>query len=302
MKSLLFFIFSLVLSVFVIVPIHGQTEGVSLKSWLTLGLGVELLEDMDLSVGRQYGLEIEPIDPSFFQDNLSLSYRINRTFGVQAGVTNTQVYLSGGGKKQKLRYYGVINLNQRSGIWRIAHGLRFEQHTAAETRYSSRILYSLTIRPKSTWISKDWRLTPFADFDLYYNLGGNPISQYDERGEKVGKMAPYGFHRARFKLGVSAKPWRNFKLTLYGMYQREFNTPHAIRHFHQINVENPNSGNVSRAFSNYFVVGLSGKIYLRNLFAKSKDRRTGAVKDDWDDTESNSSSPTTVRDGLLTGH
>lgn len=67
MKSLLFFIFSLVLSVFVIVPIHGQTEGVSLKSWLTLGLGVELLEDLDLSVGRQYGLEIEPIAPSFFR-------------------------------------------------------------------------------------------------------------------------------------------------------------------------------------------------------------------------------------------
>ncbi|HFA47878.1 MAG TPA: hypothetical protein ENJ95_02530 [Bacteroidetes bacterium] len=106
------------------------------------------------------------------------------------------------------------------------------------------------------------KLTPFISTQLFQNIGGEPISQYDREGNKTGRFAPEGLHRGRVRTGIYFKPAKYMKVTVFGMFQKEFNTIWSEKNNRNINVKSPKSGKTYRRFNDYFVAGLSAKFYV----------------------------------------
>lgn len=241
-----------------------------LKIWNSVGVRASLTEDLHLYVNQLYGFNSAPLDLSFIQTSVRIQYRFGKHLNLSAGYLSSNSIRKDAPNKRKYRYFGTLSWRSKLDIWRISNGFKFEIHDPKETRYDYRFIYSFYIRPKSNLIAPKIKLTPFFNVQLYYNIGGKPITQYDDEGNKIGRFEPEGFHRVRLKSGFYLKPVKRIKLTFYGMYQKEFNTPRAIKSHRMINIENPVTGNISRPFQNYFVAGMSLRFYLSNSSKRKK--------------------------------
>ena len=63
------------------------------------------------------------------------------------------------------------------------------------------------------------------------------------------------------------------------MHQEEFNTIWALKNHSLINVQNPNTGKISRRFQNYLVVGTSIRIYFPTIIKTKKIKKTNPTKE-----------------------
>ena len=249
-----------------------QENSRPLKAWYSIGVSEKISKKISWGYNRTYGFATSPHGLKYIQNTFSLRIKQGRHMSLSAGYTNTGTM---GGEKtspNKYRYFGAINWRAKKNIWRIYNGLKYEKHSPDERKYAHRLIYSFYIRPKSNLIAPKIKLTPFFNTQLYYNIGGKAISQYDIEGSKIGKSVPNGLHRIRWRTGFYFKPTKRIKLTIYGMAQEEFNTPRARRNHKEINVLNPRTGKTSRRFNNYFVLGMSAKYYLPSFY-KKKNRR-----------------------------
>lgn len=230
------------------------------KTWDALELTLSQNKKFDHKIGY---LKCLNMSDSFHNDFNQLYYQadydINKKFSVRGSFMLTSFPAS---STQTLRGIGRIshrlNLNKKI-IW--TNSLQFEYHSVEETRYRERIIYVTKIGLKKRL--KFLKLSPSISYWLYYNIGGNTIKYYDPSGATFTRNTPNGFHRGRLFVNVNTKINRNFSLSLYYMNQNEFNflTPNNRK----INVINPNTGKIYRAFDTYNVVGLSA-LFDINLY------------------------------------
>ncbi len=251
----------------------AQSSQRPIKIWYSLGVSGKVTDELTINFGRMYSYDTEPYGQGYFQNTVGLYYRSLKHLSFSAGYTQTNILREEKPNLKKNRFYGAVSWKSKWDIWRISNAVKLEKHGSKEKKYNYRVIYSFYVRPRSDLIVPKIRLTPFFSSQFFYNIGGKPISQYDMEGNKLGKFEPNGWHRLRLRTGFYIKPIKHLKLTFYGIYQKEFNTGWAVKNHRQINVQNPKSGNISRAYKNYFVLGVSAKYYLPKIGKLKKERQ-----------------------------
>jgi Protein of unknown function (DUF2490) len=133
------------------------------------------------------------------------------------------------------------------------NSLQVEHNSASETRFRNRVIVStrLGLRKRLELLN----LAPSVSYTLFYNMGGREIQYYDENKQPSVRQSPSGFQRGRFQLNLNSKINKYVSVAAFYMRQDEFNL--LSPQYRQINVVNPNTGRIRRAFDNYNTLGLS---------------------------------------------
>ena len=242
--------------------LKGIAHGQQLKSWDNIGLSVSPSKKLNISVGQTYGFNFSPARLSFIQSGLSINYRIEKKIKVSGYYRHSLGFRSNGEKSHKFRIGGLVSLRKKREKNSISNSLLLEYHGKNETKYRARLIYVFRIQTKSEHFIKSIKLKPFFSTALFYNIGGNPIKIYDDRGNYLGKFVPFGFHRIRLTTGVSYSPIKFVKVSFQLMRQQEFNTDFAKTN--RMNNYDWDKDKIRRPFSNYWMMGIGLKFYIKH--------------------------------------
>jgi hypothetical protein len=252
----------------------AQKPEATLKLWSSVALRANIVHKLSVDLSRMYGFSTMPLSLQFTQTSARLQYSPGSHLTLSASWLVSRAERNNGRGLSKYRYSGLIGWRSKFRIWRAANSVKIEFFDSNETRYDKRVIYSFYIRPKNMKISRATKWAPFFNIRFYYNMGGKAITQYDKEGDKIGNFSPEGVHRARFRMGVYFKLYKTLKVTLQAMYQEEFNTIWSLKQNKKINVRNPNTGKITRRFQNYYVLGVSAKMYISPFKIKSAKQNT----------------------------
>lgn len=231
----------------------GVMQGQTWQSWNSVGVDIGLSEKLTLEAK-----ELVSFDPSnsfstnFMQTSLALNYRINSAFTIEGG--DQLNIIPGSSRPVRNRVYARGTYTWRfSDAIKSTHAMQVEFHGDNEIRYDQRVIFINGISTRNRLTALNIR--PSLSYWLYYNIGGDLVQYYDESGDKVVQQAATGFHRGRLYFSLNSRLTDYLNLSFYLMQQKEFNL--FTSEYREINVLNPNTGNIARDFSNYNVVGLS---------------------------------------------
>ncbi len=237
----------------------AQNTTKPIKNWNTLGINIRVLPNTSISVNQLYGFNTQVYRLSFIQNSISTNIKIKKHLSLGFGHSHSFIFKSDY-TQIKYQLHSSYAISNRILKWSFNNAFMLEYHSKEETKYRFRILYTFRTKPRKKLVLQKFKISPFATIRLYYNIGGKRISQYNSRGEKIGKYPTNGFHRIRFMLGIKTKISNNIGLQLQLMKQKEFNTDFAYKN--KLNVHRPNSDKISRPFSNYMMLGFGIKYYL----------------------------------------
>lgn len=217
----------------------------------------------------------EPTRFSYLEQTFGVSYTLSRN--IRVGFSHNPIIIFRTEKPNYWKHRWQSNFHYRIDVKkvRLTHSLAFEYFSKLETKYRARILYTFRLQAdERTEILPDVKIAPYAAFRLYYNIGGDPIDQFSETGSFLHEKAPYGLHRLRLFAGISARIKKAWFVSPYILFQQEFNTDFSRTH--AMNVENPETGSIKRAFKNYFAFGISTRYFIR-IKKKEKAERERIV-------------------------
>ncbi len=231
----------------------GQSEP-DWRLWTTSGVKVRTHKKLSFGLSYFTAYNFSQRQIKYDQWRLSATYSPKRRWYL------TTAYVRGQSKTSKNithRIVGEIAYPTTIPFDFITQYFTAEKFFPATSKYGWRISYAL--RLKETLLEQPFRIAPYASGRLFYFYGGRLIQRYDDTGERTYKSAGNGLHRFRGTLGVDMRPTKHLQLKMFWMIQREFNVGSRRT---EINVINPNNGKISRRFSNYPVLGVSGAIRL----------------------------------------
>ena len=222
-----------------------------LKNWYSGSFTVRTSKKASFKFSQLYALNTAPYKLHFVQSGFEYSRRLGDPWKGSLGYTHS-IFRSDNGPKHFHRVYAQIRHRSRLGRVNMDNAIRAEFHTPQLLKYQYRFIYTnkLSLR------TRNWPLkaSPYIRNQVFYYYGGKPFNYYEE-GELAASQAPNDFHRYRFSAGLRMKPAKNLSLTVYYMWQREFNT--NFTEFRGINELNARETRVRRPFNNYQVIGVS---------------------------------------------
>jgi Protein of unknown function (DUF2490) len=233
------------------------------KNWNSLNLSVPVTKKLELRAGhlRAYNIS-EKYRNEFNQTAISANYELTRRIDITGGVQFIKPTTTGADTRTRIFVRGSYG-TKLGNRFRWTNSLHIETNSKAETRFRQRIIAStrLALRKRLDFL----RLTPSATYSLFYNIGGNPVSYYDETGARIARQTPDGFHRSRFTFSLNSKVNDYFRVTAFVMMQREFNF--LASDTRKMNVFNPVRNRITRPFDNFNVIGLSLNVSLDDLIS-----------------------------------
>ncbi|MBY0477415.1 MAG: DUF2490 domain-containing protein [Chitinophagaceae bacterium] len=232
------------------------------KNWNSIRIEAAVNKKTELEIGhlRSYGINNQ-FKNEFNQTAIQLQYKHNRKWSFSTGL---QLIKPTGAAKTRTRIFGraayTLRVINRKLNW--TNSLRVEHNSLAEKRFRQRIILGtrLSLRKRIEFLN----LLPSVSYNLFYNLGGNAISYYDEENKLIDRSAPDGFHRGRFTANLNTKINDYLRLNLFFMSQREFNL--FVSETNRMNVYNPVRRRIIRPFDNYHVIGASLTVSLSKLY------------------------------------
>lgn len=239
----------------------GFSQGNTWRNWLSANASYSLTRDWSLSAGHLRSYEISNnYKNSFNQISIRTSYDITKRVGISGGVQWMTIPSSASGTRTRLYLKGDHTTRiARKLNWN--NSLQVETNSAAETRFRQRIILGTRLSPRKRLDFLN--LSPSVSYRLFYNIGGDPISYYDQDGKLVARQTPDGFHRHRIQLNANSKISDLFRVNLYFMMQREFNFLSGDTR--RMNVPNLTKTRTVRPFDNYNVIGLSLNLDIDEL-------------------------------------
>jgi len=222
------------------------------KNWNTAQLNLSFTHKLDLRLSHLRAFPISNgYNSDFNQSSAFLGYAPTKKLDIGAGYTfGGSNSLTDGGSRVSFKLGYKIKL---AGVLNWSNSIQGEIHSASETRYHYRLIYSTRISPKKRLDFLN--LSPSVSYSLFYNIGGDPIQYYDSKtGIPSVRQTPDGFHRGRLMFNLHSKVTKHFSLSAYYMRQKEFNL--FAGEFRKMNITKP-SGRIVRKFDNYHVVGLT---------------------------------------------
>lgn len=237
------------------------------KAWASANATVSFTKKLDarLTHLRSYNIT-DNFSNGFNQTSLSLDYDLSKHVSILGGAMYTG-YPSSGSSTNRVFTRISYKFNIANALnW--SNGIQAEKHSEQETRYRYRLVYITRLSNKER--IPFLNLTLAASFWLYYNIGGNDLRYFDKSGAVILRQSPDGFHRGRLFFTASSKINKHFSFSLYYMKQQEFNLFSSP--YREMNVVNPNTGNISRPFDNYNVAGATLS-YDINLYKSKKNQK-----------------------------
>ncbi|MBL7729202.1 MAG: hypothetical protein JNM68_16015 [Dinghuibacter sp.] len=205
----------------------------------------------------------------FHQSQIQASYAFGKKTDAALGYIYTAVPGNTNGSGRIFtRFSYTAGIGKRLS-W--TNGVQAELHDNQQNNYKYRLIYITRLASKKR--TGFLKLSPSVSYWLFYNIGGAPVQYYDGKtGKKLVKQTPDGLHRGRLQLSVNSKITGNLSVTIYAMFQREFNwlTPE----YRKINFRRPTDGKYIRPFSQFNTAGLTFtyniKLYKKNHHAKKQ--------------------------------
>ncbi len=236
------------------------------RSTSSIGISVKLSKDWKLAVTESYGFRFEPTRLSFKESSGTAFFALPYSYDGFLGYTHSLNISKSKKASHRHSLSGGFSRSFNTDKLKIDFRLKTEYHFRPQNKYRIRILPQLRLRSRKKLAG----ITPFISFRLYYYLGGDPIKQYNHKGQVMQEVAPYGFHRFRLSTGCTYRLGKSIFAKVKLTSQREFNTIFAYKH--RINVLNPETGKISRPFNHYwmFGFGLTYVIKHNNKFSKKK--------------------------------
>jgi hypothetical protein len=232
------------------------------KNWNAINLTVSPSKKLDIRLSHLRSYELSnKYNNNFNQSSAQAEYTIKRITAT-GGIMLTQFPASAASTTRE--YLRLSYKLPVAGVLNFSNSIQGELHSATEKRFKYRLIYitRIGLQKRLPFL----RLAPSVSYWLYYNMGGQPIQYYNEAGAKLVKQTPDGLHRGRFFFNLNSKVTKFFSVNLYFMRQSEFNL--FTNELRAINVKNPVTGNVTRAFDAYNTAGISLAFDL-NLFKKN---------------------------------
>jgi hypothetical protein len=239
---------------------NAQTQW---KNWNSVNIDVPVIEKLQFRAGhlRAYNIS-EKYRNEFNQTAFSVNYDLTKRIDITGGVQFIKPTTAGADTRTRIFVRGSYN-TKLGRKFRWANSFHAETNSKAETRFRQRIILTtrLALRKRLDFL----RLTPSVAYSLFYNIGGNPISYYDETGTRIARQTPDGFHRSRLTFSLNSKINNYFRVTAFVMSQREFNFLSSDTR--KMNVFNPVRNRITRPFDNFNVIGLSLNVSLDDLIS-----------------------------------
>ncbi len=148
------------------------------------------------------------------------------------------------------------NLTHRSKLFELPfkNSITAEVFSPSPRKHKYRFIYTAKLSFKNKVLPL--RATPYLKYQLYYYLGGEKVDYYDETGTQLlATNSPDGFHRYRIGAGVRFRPAKKFYVTLYYIWQEEFNMKSSNNR--ELNILNQSQTRIVNPFNDYQVLGLS---------------------------------------------
>ena len=234
------------------------------NNWNAAQLNLSITKKLDLKLSHLRAFNISNgISPDFNQSSVHLNYDLTRKIELSAGyIFSGSTSLADGGSRVWTRLGYKIKIAK---VLSWSNSLQGEIHDQAENRYRYRIIWLTRLSPRKRLDFLN--LSPSISYNLFYNIGGDPINYYDEDGNVIARQTPDGFHRGRLTLSLNSKISKSFSISVYYMHQQEFNL--FSSELRKMNIENPVTGKVARRFDNFNVAGLTLS-YDINLYKTKK--------------------------------
>ncbi len=191
----------------------------NLKVWTGISLKYEVSKNLDVKVSQLFSHNVSPMEFSFAQSKVALSYKIKRRTYVETGYANGLFNDS-----RSLRDQGINTvLFNKLAVGRIYANFSYKHDIVKRLslRHKPEIQYFFTSLEKyqvraiyAARLSYNVRrssLAPYLENQFFYYTGGDISS---------------GVKRYRLKPGVNFKPFDDFPMgvSIYYIIQKEFNT------------------------------------------------------------------------------
>ena len=184
--------------------------------------------------------------PWLVQYNLGLNYRLDRIYTLSLTYGST-MYNYGNASWWEKHYPTITpNFLGKANFHQLGLRIKRDDRLGNKLKISNRILvqqFFPSLEKYSTRIQLVSRLSyrksdlpmalkPFAQGALYYYAGGVPLLYPEDESDTLFyEASPNGWHRFRVKVGASFRPiksMKNFNITAYYAWNREFNTNRGV--------------------------------------------------------------------------
>lgn len=238
-----------------------KSQGISWRNWLSANASYAVSKDLSFSAGHLRSYEMsDRYRNSFNQFSLKAQYKITKKVGISGGVQWMNIPSSTSGTRTRLFLNGS-HTTRVAGKLNWINSLQIETNSSAEPRFRQRVILGTRLAPRKRLDFLN--LSPSVSYRLFYNMGGDPVSYYDQQGKLVARQTPDGFHRHRLQFNANSKINNYLRLNLYLMMQREFNF--LAPDTRKINIPNRTKTRIVRPFDDYNVIGLSVSVDIEEL-------------------------------------
>ena len=222
------------------------------KTWGGIGINWRITKKSSINFSQLLGANLNPSTIQYTQSNINYDYRFNKRHSLKLGY-KPSVYFSGGNVKLYNRGYTEYAFRHKLFTLPIKHIVTSEFHFPTLKKYQFRFIYGVKYYFKNNFLPI--KMTPYLKAQLFYYLRGKPLSYYDSNSDLIVKQSPSDFHRFRLGGGITMKPTRSLRLSVYYFYQQEFNT--NLTSNRDLNIPSKNGSKIKYPFNNYHVVGIS---------------------------------------------
>ncbi|HFC01072.1 MAG TPA: DUF2490 domain-containing protein [Phaeodactylibacter sp.] len=238
---------------FILNPLQAQDVKSDFNSYFSYSLSYRLNKKIKLHAGQLLCFNNNPYEFQYNQMKFGASYRFSKKISVDLYV---KPMLFKGTIQSKWYNRLSTTISHRAKIFSLPlkNSITAEWHFPQLKKYRYRFIYTLKYSFKNKVLPL--RATPYIKYQLYYYLGGRPMNYYDEAGDVLlARQAPNDFHRFRLGAGVRFRPFKKFYVTLYYIWQQEFNTTFTKNR--KLNILNKSQTKIKYPFNDYQVLGLS---------------------------------------------
>ena len=233
--------------------IQAQDAEADFNSYFSYNVDYRLNKKTKLKFGQLIAFKYQPFDFQYSQMKFGIAHRVTKKTTVD--FYYKPMYFKG---NTLSRWYHRLStsISKSSKLFSLPlkNTITAEWHFPKLQKYQYRFIYTLKYSFKNKILPL--RATPYIKYQLYYYLGGKPLDYFDETGEVlVARQSPDDFHRYRIGGGIRFRPAKYFYVTLYYIWQEEFNTKLTTNR--SINILNNSQTAIKYPFNDYQVVGLS---------------------------------------------
>lgn len=240
--------------------IQAQDQPPGFKNWASLAVKVRTSDKLTISyshltgMSTNVGLNNQSYALYFIQGNLGFNLRTGKKTDIQLGYKANILGLSAVSTTNLYNRFYVQGTG-RANIFNMLskHTFTMEWHFPQLRKYRYRAIYTFRYFIDNDFLP--WKMKPYIKAQLYYYLDGKSISYYDDTGKKLASRSPNDLHRYRFGAGLYMKPLKQLRMSVYYLWQQEFNT--FLTRNRDLNVPSKSGKSIKAPFNNYSVLGIS---------------------------------------------